>query len=113
MNHKACSPPTSARSNSRVMLDAARKGDWDHLVTLEKERGIYIERIRMLDRTPCGTQIRASARVRSSPRCFEVTRRFRPYRTGCTSCAKCSKISMPSNGHRGPTGPDPAPHGVC
>jgi len=34
---------------TRVMLDAARKGDWDRLVTLEKERSIYIERIRMLD----------------------------------------------------------------
>ena len=37
---------------TRIMLDAARKGDWDRLVTLEKERSIYIERIRMLDPGP-------------------------------------------------------------
>ena len=37
---------------TRAMLDAARKGDWDRLVAQEKERSIYVERIRMLDPDP-------------------------------------------------------------
>jgi flagellar protein FliT len=37
---------------TRGMLDAARKGDWDRLVAQEKERSIYVERIKMLDPDP-------------------------------------------------------------
>lgn len=37
---------------THAMLDAARKGDWDRLVAQEKERSVYVERIRMLDPDP-------------------------------------------------------------
>ena len=51
-SHGVLSAYERALELTRVMLDAGRKGDWDHLVTLEKERSIYIERIRMLDPHP-------------------------------------------------------------
>ena len=37
---------------THAMLDSARKGDWDRLVAQEKERSVYVERIRMLDPDP-------------------------------------------------------------
>jgi len=39
---------------TRAMLDAAQKSDWDQLVTLEKERGALVDRLRVIDGDPGG-----------------------------------------------------------